>query len=62
MFKRHICFVVEDFDKAAKTLEERGIKLEGVRETSVGWKIGYFYDPEGNQLELQMRPKGTPQT
>jgi len=54
----HIGLVVEDFDQTAAFLESRGISLHDVRATSIGWKIGYFEDPEGNRLEIVYRPQG----
>jgi len=54
----HIGLVVEDFNQTASFLESRGISLHDVRETSNGWKIGYFEDPEGNHLEIVHRPAG----
>jgi catechol 2,3-dioxygenase-like lactoylglutathione lyase family enzyme len=56
-FKNHIGFVVDHFDEAVKTLKTKGIVFEIIRETSMGWKIAYFQDPEGNQLEIIYRPK-----
>jgi len=52
----HIGLVVEDFDQTAAFLGSKGISLHDVRETSNGWKIGYFEDPEGNRLEIVYRP------
>jgi catechol 2,3-dioxygenase-like lactoylglutathione lyase family enzyme len=54
----HIGLVVEDFDQTAAFLQSKGISLHDVRETSIGWKIGYFEDPEGNRLEIVYRPQG----
>jgi catechol-2,3-dioxygenase len=51
----HIGIVVEDFDTVASQLASKGISLHGVRYTSIGWKIGYFEDPEGNILEIVQR-------
>jgi catechol 2,3-dioxygenase-like lactoylglutathione lyase family enzyme len=59
--KPHIGLVVDDFEAATKELASKGITLENVKTTSGGWKIGFFKDPEGNILELEHRPKGTPQ-
>jgi catechol 2,3-dioxygenase-like lactoylglutathione lyase family enzyme len=54
----HIGLVVEDFDQTAVFLQSKGISLHDVRDTSNGWKIGYFEDPEGNRLEVVHRPRG----
>ena len=51
----HIGLIISDFAGLEQALAARGIALEGVRETSNGWKIGYFKDPEGNVLELVQR-------
>lgn len=53
----HIGIVVEDFDRAASTLQSKGIEPHDIRTTSNGWTIGYFEDPEGNRLEIVYRPK-----
>ena len=53
----HIGFIVEDFDQAAASLETKGVSLFNVRQTSNGWTIGYFDDPEGNRLEVVYRPQ-----
>jgi glyoxylase I family protein len=52
----HLGFVVEDFDSEQRRLAAEGIPLRGVRETSNGWRIGYFEDPEGNRIEIVHRP------
>jgi catechol 2,3-dioxygenase-like lactoylglutathione lyase family enzyme len=52
----HLGLIVEDFDQAAASLQSKGISLFNVRQTSNGWTIGYFDDPEGNQLEIVYRP------
>jgi catechol 2,3-dioxygenase-like lactoylglutathione lyase family enzyme len=52
----HIGLVVEDFDVAMSSLESKGVALYNVRQTSNGWTIGYFDDPEGNHLEIVYRP------
>ena len=51
----HIGFIVEDFAVVEANLDEKGIRLEGVRDTSNGWKIGYLNDPEGNTIEFVRR-------
>jgi catechol 2,3-dioxygenase-like lactoylglutathione lyase family enzyme len=51
----HICITVDSFEEFATYLESKGISLHGVRDTSAGWKIGYFEDPEGNVLEIMRR-------
>lgn len=51
----HIGLIVADFQAIQTELRGKGIELEGVRDTSNGWKIGYFADPEGNTIELVRR-------
>lgn len=53
----HIGLIVEDFDQASSSLQSNGVSLQDVRQTSNGWTIGYFDDPEGNRLELVYRPQ-----
>ena len=52
----HIGLIVEDFEQAAASLQDKGVTLSNVRQTSNGWTIGYFDDPEGNRLEIVYRP------
>lgn len=56
----HIGIPVDDFDKAAEDLRSKGVSLHNVRQTGLGWKIGYFYDPEGNLIEIVYRQKDLP--
>ena len=51
----HVGLIIRDFERLEQALNAKGVTLEGVRETSNGWKIGYFQDPEGNVLELVRR-------
>jgi len=51
----HLGIVIDDFESFEKGLVEQGIELWGVRDTSNGWRIGYFNDPEGNILEIVRR-------
>jgi len=53
----HIGLVVDDFDQASASLKSKGVILHDVRQTSNGWTIGYFEDPEGNRLEIVYRPQ-----
>lgn len=52
----HLGLIIDDFKESQSMLKEKGVFLENVRETSNGWTIAYFKDPEGNQLELVYRP------
>jgi len=51
----HIALEIDDFDEVESYLKSKGVELFGVRMTSVGWKIGYFKDPEGNIIEIVKR-------
>ena len=53
----HIGIIINNFDKTEEYLKEKGIALNNVRETSVGWKIGYFKDLDGNTIEIIYRPE-----
>jgi catechol 2,3-dioxygenase-like lactoylglutathione lyase family enzyme len=54
----HVGLVVEDFQAMEADLKSKGVALRDVRQTSNGWTIGYFEDPEGNRLEVVHRPSG----
>ncbi len=54
----HVGLVVDNFGELEILLNSRGIEMHDVRETSNGWRIGYFEDPEGNRLEAVHRPRG----
>jgi catechol 2,3-dioxygenase-like lactoylglutathione lyase family enzyme len=51
----HIGLVVEDFERTIRDLNQRGISIKDIRQTSNGWQIGYFQDLEGNLLEILCR-------
>ena len=51
----HLGIVVDGFEAFRKRLTAHNIEIWGVRETSNGWKIGYFNDLEGNILEFVRR-------
>ena len=48
----HLCFAVDDLDRALKELEERGIKRLGGPYFTDGWKIVDIADPNGICIEL----------
>lgn len=57
----HHAFVVdnEDFDRAAREMRERGIRLHSVPEVERPSGRGfYFFDPDGNLLQLYAPPTG----
>ena len=50
---RHLAFTVEDIESSAKELQEKGVKVESVRiDELTGKKFIFFYDPNGQPLEL----------
>jgi catechol 2,3-dioxygenase-like lactoylglutathione lyase family enzyme len=51
----HLGIVVDDLDAQQQRLATLGVEMWGVRETSNGWRIGYFHDLERNVLELIQR-------
>jgi len=51
----HLGIVVGNLEVEAERLRTLGIAVRDIRETSNGWTIGYFSDPEGNILELVQR-------
>ena len=50
----HIAFTIDlrDYDSEKRRLEALGLKVEVVEHDWVKWRSLYFYDPEGNQIEL----------
>jgi catechol 2,3-dioxygenase-like lactoylglutathione lyase family enzyme len=52
----HVGLIVDDFSEIQAKLESKGVTMHDVRQTSNGWTIGYFEDPEGNRLEAVYRP------
>ncbi len=51
----HLAFSVEDVGRELERLRSVGTAVIEDRKTSVGWRIAYFTDPEGNLLELVQR-------
>ncbi len=50
---RHLAFLVEDVDAAAKELKEKGVDVQEVRvDELTGKRFVFFYDPNGQPLEL----------
>ncbi|MBN1858866.1 VOC family protein [Candidatus Bipolaricaulota bacterium] len=52
----HLAFSTTDLNRELHRLRDSGIVVLEDRDTSVGWRIAYFADPEGNPLELVQRP------
>ena len=53
----HIGITVDNFKQVEEQLKARGVVFDNIRETSIGWTIGYFNDPDGNTLEIVYRPE-----
>lgn len=50
---RHLAFLVDDVDAAAKELKEKGVDMQEVRvDELTGKRFVFFYDPNGQPLEL----------
>ena len=50
----HIAYRTDNLDEFKKHLENKGIKYSDWGETAVaGWKQIFFYDPDGNIIEVQ---------
>ena len=51
--KGHIAYRTDDLDSFKKHLEKNGIRYSDWGETAVaGWKQIFFYDPDGNIIEV----------
>ena len=51
--KGHIAYRTDDLEEFKKHLENKGIKYSDWGETAVaGWKQIFFYDPDGNIIEV----------
>ena len=49
----HVAYRTDDLDEFKKHLENKGIKYSDWGETAVaGWKQIFFYDPDGNIIEV----------
>ena len=53
----HVAISVDDFDEALGDLEGKGVTVGNVREAGGGVKVGFLGDPEGNLLQVIMRPE-----
>jgi catechol 2,3-dioxygenase-like lactoylglutathione lyase family enzyme len=50
----HICFVVDDVEKAYEDLNSKGVDFFGEPEGTNGNCLAWFYDPNGVQIELML--------
>ncbi len=50
---RHLAFAVDDIEKDVAELVEKGVEVQGIRvDELTGKKFCFFYDPNGQPLEL----------
>ena len=50
---RHLAFAVDDIESAVAELKEKGVDLQGIRiDELTNKKFCFFYDPNGQPLEL----------
>ena len=56
--KGHIAYRTDNLEKFKKHLEDKNIKYSDWEETAVsGWKQIFFYDPDGNIIEVHEKVK-----
>ncbi|GIV76050.1 VOC family protein [Litorilinea aerophila] len=53
----HIAFHVEDVDAAFQELVEKGVRIRSEPRNFKEVRIAFFYDPDGNVLELVEDPR-----
>jgi catechol 2,3-dioxygenase-like lactoylglutathione lyase family enzyme len=57
----HIAFRADDLDAFRKRLDAKGIKYSDFGDWAMtGWKQIFFYDPDGNVVEVHQAPAGAP--
>uniref|UniRef100_A0A7N0TKH3 VOC domain-containing protein n=1 Tax=Kalanchoe fedtschenkoi TaxID=63787 RepID=A0A7N0TKH3_KALFE len=52
----HVCFSVSNFESFVQTLKDRGIKTHESSQPGSKVKQIFFFDPDGNGLEVASRP------
>jgi glyoxylase I family protein len=53
---RHLAFAVDDIEASVKELEGHSVELQGIRiDELTGKRFCFFYDPNGQPLELYER-------
>jgi glyoxylase I family protein len=59
--KGHIAFRTDDLDAFKKRLDEKGIQYSDFGDWAMtGWKQIFFYDPDGNVVEVHQAPADAP--
>ena len=57
----HIAFRTDDLEAFKKRLDDKGIKYADFGDWAMtGWKQIFFYDPDGNVVEVHQAPKDAP--
>lgn len=57
----HIAFRTDDLDAVKQRLDEKGIKYSDYGDWAMaGWKQIFFYDPDGNVVEVHQAPANAP--
>ena len=57
----HIAFRTDDLDAVKRRLDEKGIKYSDYGDWAMtGWKQIFFYDPDGNVVEVHQAPAEVP--
>ena len=57
----HIAFRTDDLDAFRKRLDEKGIKYADFGDWAMtGWEQIFFYDPDGNVVEVHQAPADAP--
>ena len=57
----HIAFRTDDLDAFKRRLDAKGISYSDFGDWAMtGWKQIFFYDPDGNVVEVHQAPEGAP--
>jgi catechol 2,3-dioxygenase-like lactoylglutathione lyase family enzyme len=57
----HIAFRTDDIAAFKKRLDEKGVRYSDYGGWAMtGWQQIFFYDPDGNVIEVHQAPAGTP--
>ena len=57
----HIAFRTDNLDAFKKRLDANGVKYSDYGDWAMtGWKQIFFYDPDGNVVEVHQAPAGAP--
>ena len=60
LHRGHIAFRTDDIDAFKRRLKEKGIPYSDFGTWAMkGWEQIFFYDPDGNVIEVHQAPEGT---